>query len=327
MRRNGVRTLTLRSFVKEGFYASALLDAVAPKIAALKLPPGYRIEYGGEKFNEEDSLPQMLGALGISLVAIFLVLLIQFRNISETLVVMSSIPLALLGAMVGLLVTHNPFGFMAFIGLISVCGIVVRNAIILVDYIKEKIAEGHSLEEAATEAGQRRLRPIFLTTMAAAVGVTPMILSRSALWSPLASVIAVGLIFSMFFTLLVVPVLYVVVRSRIRKAPAAALILALVFLLGSGQALAEPRTLTLDEAIALAAAQNSSLKIAGSKVREGIEKRKSVRADYFPHLSNESHYFHITDTRKVNVPAGSLGTVPGVGPFPTQDIPLDQGSK
>jgi multidrug efflux pump subunit AcrB len=136
---------------------------------------------------------------------------------------MSSIPLSLLGAAVGLLVTRNPFGFMAFIGLMSVCGIVVRNAIILVDYIKEKIAEGHPLEQAATEAGQRRLRPIFLTTMAAAVGVTPMILSQSALWSPLASVMAVGLVFSMFFTLLVVPVLFVVVRSRIKKAPAAAL--------------------------------------------------------------------------------------------------------
>ncbi len=222
VRRNGVRTLTLRSFVKKGFYASALLNAVTPKITALKLPPGYRIYYGGEKFNQDDNMPQLLGALGISLVAIFLVLLIQFRNVSEPLVVMSSIPLALFGAAVGLLVTRNPFGFMAFIGLISVCGIVVRNAIILIDYIKEKIAEGHSLEEAATEAGQRRLRPIFLTTMAAAVGVTPMILSRSALWSPLASVIAVGLIFSMFFTLLVVPVLYVVVRSRFKKAPAAA---------------------------------------------------------------------------------------------------------
>ncbi len=234
VRRNGVRTLTVRSFVKKGFYGSALLEAVAPKIAALKLPPGYRIEYGGEKFNQEDNMPQMLGALGISLVAIFLVLLVQFRNVSEPLVVMSSIPLSLLGAAFGLLVTHNPFGFMAFIGLISVCGIVVRNAIILIDYINEKIAEGHALEEAATEAGQRRLRPIFLTTMAAAVGMTPMILSRSALWSPLASVIAVGLIFSMFFTLLVVPVLFVVVRSRIRKAPAAALIIVLAFLLGSG---------------------------------------------------------------------------------------------
>jgi outer membrane protein TolC len=239
---------------------------------------------------------------------------------------MSSIPLSLLGAAVGLLVTRNPFGFMAFIGLISVCGIVVRNAIILVDYIKEKIAEGHPLEQAATEAGQRRLRPIFLTTMAAAVGVTPMILSRSALWSPLASVIAVGLVFSMFFTLLVVPVLFVVVRSRIKKAPAAALIVAVALLLGSGQALAETRTLTLDEAIALAVAQNSSLKIASSKVREGGEKRKSVRADYFPHLSNESGYFRNSDSRLIEIPAGSLGTVPGVGPFPTQDTNIDQGS-
>jgi multidrug efflux pump subunit AcrB len=325
VRRNGVRTLTVRSFVKEGVYASALLDAVAPKIAALKLPPGYRIEYGGEKFNQDDNLPNMVGALGISLVAIFLVLLVQFRNISVPLVIMSSIPLSILGAAVGLLITRNPFGFMAFIGLIAVCGIVVRNAIILVDYVNEKIAEGHSLEEAATEAGQRRLRPIFLTTMAAAMGMIPMILSRSALWSPLASVIAVGLIFSMCFTLLVIPVLYVVVRSHIQKAPAAAVMVALAFFLGSGQALAETRQLTLDDAVALAVAQNSSLKIAGSKVREKSEKRNTVRSDYFPHLRNESDYFHLTNNQLVNIPAGSLGTVPGLGPYPVQDTSINQG--
>ena len=73
-------------------------------------------------------------------------------------------------------------------------------------------------------------------------------------------------------------------------------------------------------------AQNSSLKIAGSKVRESIEKRKSVRSDYFPHLSNNTSYFHITSTRLVDVPAGSLGTVPGLGPFPVQDVSIDQGS-
>jgi len=204
---------------------------------------------------------------------------------------------------------------------------VVRNAIILVDYVNEKIAEGHALEEAATEAGQRRLRPIFLTTMAAAMGMTPMILSRSALWSPLASVIAVGLIFSMFFTLLVVPVLYVVVRSRINKAPAAALMIVMAFLIGvPGQTLAETRRLTLDEAVTLAVAQNSSLKIAGARVQEGLEKRKSVRSDYFPHLSNDSTYFHITNNQLVTVPAGSLGTVPGLGPFPTQETTINQGS-
>jgi len=326
VRRNGVRTLTVRSFVQEGFYASALLDSVAPKIAALKLPPGYHISYGGERFNQDDNTPQLAAALGISLVAIFLVLLVQFRSVSVPLVIMASIPLSLLGAAVGLLVTRNPFGFMAFIGLISVCGIVVRNAIILVDYVNEKIAEGHSLEQAATEAGARRLRPIFLTTMAAAVGMVPMILSKSLLWSPLASVIAVGLIFSMCFTLLIIPVLYVVVSSRRMKANAVALVIFLALVTGApGQALAETRTLTLDEAIGLAVAQNSSLKIADAKVRESGEKRKAVQSDYYPHLRNESNYFHLNDQQLVNIPTGSLGTVPGLGPFPVQDTSINQG--
>jgi outer membrane protein TolC len=130
----------------------------------------------------------------------------------------------------------------------------------------------------------------------------------------------------MFFTLLVVPVLFVVVRSRIQKAPAAALMIALVFLVGSGQALAETRTLTLDEAVALAMGQNSSIIIGSAKVREGREKRKSVRSDYFPHLKNESNAFNISKLQNITIPAGSLGTVPGAGAFPTQDVAIDQGS-
>jgi multidrug efflux pump subunit AcrB/outer membrane protein TolC len=328
VRRNGVRTLTVRSFVERGHYVSDLLKAVAPRIAALPLPSGYRMEYGGEKWNQDEIFPQMLIALVISLVAIFLVLLIQFKNLSEPLIVMSSIPLALLGAVFGLIVTRNPFGFTAFVGLISLCGIVVRNAIILIDYINEKMAEGHSIEVAAAEAGQRRLRPIFLTTMAAAVGVTPLILSGSSLWSPLASVIAVGLIFSMFFTLLVVPVLFVVVRSRARRSPApiAAVVLAALFLFSSGQVLAETRKLTLQEAVEIALSGNSVLKIGKAKVREGREKVTSARADYFPHLSNNSTYAGLTDRQLVSIPAGGLGTLPGLGPFPTNKITIDQGS-
>ncbi|MGD0883619.1 MAG: efflux RND transporter permease subunit [Thermodesulfovibrionales bacterium] len=329
VRRNGVRTLTLRSYVKEGFYASTLLDAVAPKIAALKLPPGYRIYYGGEQFNQDDNTPQLFGALGISLIAIFLVLLIQFRNVSEPLVVMSSIPLALFGAAVGLLVTRNPFGFMAFIGLISLCGIVVRNAIILVDYIKEKIAEGHSLEQAATEAGQRRLRPIFLTTMAAAVGVSPMILSRSALWSPLASVIAFGLIFSMFFTLLVIPVLFVVIKSRTMRPVAAVVVISACALFGlSGKASAEgvEHPLTLPEAVEMALKQNHLIKIGRAKVTETDEKIVSTRAQYFPLLSNNSQSVALSNSDLVKISAGSLGNVPGFGPFPSQTVSINQGS-
>jgi multidrug efflux pump subunit AcrB/outer membrane protein TolC len=328
VRRNGVRTLTVQSFVQGGHYASQLLNAVQQQIDKLPVPPGYRIEYGGDKKNTEEVLPEMVMALGISLVAIFLVLLIQFRNISETLIVMSSIPLAMPGAVLGLLVTHNPFGFTAFMGLISLCGIVVRNAIILVDYINEKMREGHSLEQAATEAGERRLRPIFLTTMAAAVGVLPMILSGSSLWSPLASVIAIGLICSMFMTLLVVPVLFVIVKSRMLK-PSSAVMAAMLIaglILMANPALAERQRLTLPEAVELALKGNSAVKIARFKVDEKAKKVDSTSADYYPHLSNDSRYLGISDQQLVSIPTGSLGTVPGLGPFPAKETTIDQGS-
>ncbi|MBI4799843.1 MAG: efflux RND transporter permease subunit, partial [Desulfarculus sp.] len=328
VRRNGVRTLTVRAFVDSGHYASDLLKAVQPEIAKLGLPAGYRIEYGGDKLNTDETMPEMITALAISLVAIFLTLLIQFKRLSETLIVMSSIPLALPGVVLGLLVTHNPFGFTAFMGLISLCGIVVRNAIILVDYINEKMRTGHSLEQAATEAGERRLRPIFLTTMAAAAGVLPMILSKSSLWSPLASVLAVGLVWSMFITLLVVPVLFVVVKSRRPKASSVAVTAMLVagLLLVAQPAAAQTRQLTLSEAVALALKGNSAIRIAQFKVEEKARQVDAVTADYYPKLSNKSQYMGLSDKQLVSIPAGSLGNVPGLGPFPTQKINIDQGA-
>src|SRR5713226_6927290 len=229
VRRNGVRTLTVGGSATSGHYGSEILKAIDPKVKSIALPTGNRIEYGGEIYEQNITFGQMLVALGISLVCIFLVLLFQFRTISEPLVVMSAIPLSLFGAVMGLVVTGNPFGFTSFMGCIALSGIVVRNSIILIDYINEKRRAGSTLEEAALEAGERRLRPIFLTTMAAAVGVTPMILSRSSLWSPLASVLASGLVFSMFFVLLVVPVLFVLVEKRSdRKLPQPAPLIAIV---------------------------------------------------------------------------------------------------
>jgi hypothetical protein len=153
-------------------------------------------------------------ALLASLIGVFLILLFQFRTVRHPLVIMTSIPLAVVGAALGLVITGNPFTYTANLGLNALTGVVVRNAIILVDYANELRRGGMDIETAALLAGRRRLRPIFLTTMAAALGVTPMILSRSPLWSPMASVIAVGLVVSMIFTLVLVPVLYVVVERR-----------------------------------------------------------------------------------------------------------------
>jgi multidrug efflux pump subunit AcrB/outer membrane protein TolC len=334
VRRNGVPTLTIRAFVKPGYYASQLLEKAMPRLKALELPAGYRIYYGGEKNNQDEVFPQMIAALGISLLAIFLVLLVQFRTISEPLVVMAAIPLTLFGAMLGLVVTGNPFGFTSFMGVISLCGIVVRNGIILVDYCNERIAAGVGLEDAAKEAGARRLRPIFLTSMAAAMGMVPMILSGSSLWSPLASVMSFGLVFSMVFTLLVIPVLFAVIKSRSKKraslaSATATVAIALCVLVGAGrEASAETMkySLTLPQAVELALKQNSLLKIGRAKVTESDQKIVSARSQYYPQLSNNSKFVALSDTNFINVPAGSLGNVPGVGPFPTQNVSINQGS-
>jgi outer membrane protein TolC len=206
-------------------------------------------------------------------------------------------------------------------GLIALCGIVVRNALILVDYINEKVSDGHSVEQAATEAGERRLRPIFLTTMAAAVGVLPMILSGSSLWSPLASVLAVGLVCSMFMTLLAVPVLFVLVESRTIKPPSgavAALIAALI--LAATPAHAETKRLTLPEAVGLALQGNSILKIARFKVDEKGKKVTSTSADYYPKLSNYSLFVGVSQSNLLTVP------IPGLGAIPIEQTLTKQGS-
>ena len=328
VRRNGIRTLTVRAFPGEGFLASQILTDAKRQIDHLQLPPGYRIEYGGEDENQRETFGEMRDALAISLVLIFLILLLQFRTLADALIVMAALPLALPGASFGLFVTHNPFGFTAFIGVISLGGLVVRNSIILVDYIHERMKHGIALEEAALEAGERRLRPIFLTTMAAAVGVTPMIISRSSLWSPLASVIAFGLLGSMFFTLVVIPVLFVVANQKKVSKSAMAVATSVILLLGlSTPTQAQQSTITLDEALQMAMNKNSTVRIAEQKVKEAHAKVIQARANYFPEATNQTNAFHANQADFMTIPAGALGTYGAIGPLPGRDINIQEGKQ
>jgi multidrug efflux pump subunit AcrB/outer membrane protein TolC len=348
VRRNGVRTLTIRSSSQGGVLPSQVLEQVRKVTDHLPLPPGYRVWYGGEYENQNDTFPEMVSALFISSVAIYLILMFQFRSVVEPLVVMAAIPLGLLGASIGLMVTHNPFGFTGFLGIVSLGGVVVRNSIILVDYTKERMKEGVPIEKAAIEAGERRMRPIFLTTMAAAVGVTPMILSGSTMWSPLGSAIAFGLVGSMFFTLVVIPVLYVLIHQRgFKPGPVAAAVLVAIACgiaahaqtpkpmpsdaIGTGaqsQTVAvqtQTRRLTLEEAVSLATQHNSMVQIAGDKVKAMDARVHGARAGYFPALANDSTAVHIADQQHIDIPQGALGVYPGIGPIPGAGVSLEQG--
>jgi multidrug efflux pump subunit AcrB len=217
-RRNGIPSITVQSETTRDVLPSELLKKIKPAIEKLNLPVGYHIEYGGEQANKTEVFSQMVFVILISLLAIFLVLMFQFRNLKEVGLVMFTIPLTAFGAVFGLWITGNDFGFTAFVGFISLSGIVVRNAIILIDHTNELLRQGKDIRTAAIDAGKRRMRPIFLTAMAAAIGVWPMILSGSPLWSPLASVIAFGVVWSMIMSTLTIPVLYIAtVSSRNKK--------------------------------------------------------------------------------------------------------------
>jgi multidrug efflux pump subunit AcrB len=209
VRRNGIRTITVFAEIKRGMLPATVFNKIKPLVDKMDLPPGVSIEYGGDYQMTQENITPFYYSLAVSIIIIFLVLMFQFKNIKTSLLIMVTLPLSVFGAAFGVFVTGYPFGTTAFIGLIGLFGIVVRNGVIFVSYAEELRNEhGHSLEDAAISAGKRRMRPIFLTSAAAAVGVIPMIASRSSLWGPLGAVICFGLLFALVLSLLELPVLY-----------------------------------------------------------------------------------------------------------------------
>lgn len=214
-RRNGVRTITVLADVERGIYESVVFNKAKPIIDNLKLPEGVSISYGGDYETSDEEVTPVYYAMAITVAIIFVILLFQFRTIKTSLLIMTTLPLSIFGAALGIKITGYPFGVTALMGIISLMGIIVRNGIIYISYAETLRHEhGHTLEEAAISSAKRRMRPIFLTSAAAAVGVIPMILSRSPLWGPLGSVICFGLIFGMIMSLLLLPVLYYLFHRR-----------------------------------------------------------------------------------------------------------------
>ena len=209
VRRNGVRTLTVRCEVQRHLYPTEVLAQLRPRVDKMALPEGVTIEYGGDYQDTQENMTPFYWSLATSIILIFLILMVQYKSAKSTLLIMMTLPLSVFGAAVGVFLTRYPFGVTAFVGVIGLMGIVVRNGVIFVTYADElRREQGYSAEEAAMAAGKRRMRPIFLTSVAAAVGVIPMILSGSTLWGPPAAAICSGLLFALALSLLVLPVLY-----------------------------------------------------------------------------------------------------------------------
>ncbi len=209
IRRNGTRTITVRADVKRGVLTYKVLTDLKSEIKKLHKAEQVTLTYGGEEESEIENYTPLAKSLLAGVMLIFFILLFQFKNPKLVFLVMMTMPLSFLGAALGLVITGYPFGLTSFLGIMSLMGIVVRNGIILIDHAEElRTKSGMTLYNAAIAAGKRRLRPIFLTSFAAAVGVVPMMLSGSTLWGPLAAVVCFGLLVSMALTLFLIPVMY-----------------------------------------------------------------------------------------------------------------------
>lgn len=170
---------------------------------------GYRYELGGEAESSGKANQSIADKLPIAIAIILLLLVAQFNSLRKPLIILITIPLGFIGVIFGLLIAQSFFGFMTFLGIISLSGIVINNAIVLLERIKQEI-EDNGLAPLAgiVEAAQRRLRPILLTTATTVLGLLPLYFGGGEMWEPMAVAIIAGLLFSTLLTLCIVPVMY-----------------------------------------------------------------------------------------------------------------------
>ncbi len=217
-RRDNIHSVTVGCRIEEGELANSVALRIKPQLEQMMktLPPRYRLEQGGEQEETVKAQTQVVKAVFFAVVLIVLILIVQYNSLLKPLVIGFTVPLALIGVNVGLFVTGWAMGFMATLGILALIGIVINNAIVLIDFIESNVAEGQELRSAVVAAGRLRMRPIILTSLTTVGGLLPLSLFGGALWAPMTNGMIFGLIFSTVLTLVVVPTIYVVFAENFK---------------------------------------------------------------------------------------------------------------
>jgi multidrug efflux pump subunit AcrB len=204
------RTIGVHAFPQPGVLPSEVLKAALPRIREFQrnLPPGYRLQIGGEDAKQKAGFANLTRVLIISMLGIYAALLLQFNNAVKPLLVFAATPYGVVGALIALAIMGSPFGFMAFLGIASLIGVIVSHVIVLFDFIEEMHEKGEPFEQAIKDAGIERLRPVMITVGATILALFPLASHGGPLWKPLCYAQIGGLAVATFITLLLVPVLY-----------------------------------------------------------------------------------------------------------------------
>ena len=209
-RQEHFRTIGVHAFPQPGVLASEILSRAMPQLTAFQktLPAGYRMQIGGEQAKQEAGFANLTRVLIISILGIYAALLLQFGNAVKPFLVLAAAPYGVVGALICLAIMGSPFGFMAFLGIASLIGVIVSHVIVLFDFIEEMHEKGEPFERAILDAGIERLRPVLITVCATILALFPLTSHGGPLWQPLCYAQIGGLAVATFITLLLVPVLY-----------------------------------------------------------------------------------------------------------------------
>ena len=209
VRRNGVYTASVQADIARGENAMQMTARIQEYLKDLPLSPGVTLSYGGELEKNNEKMPQITSGLMLAAAIILFILLAHFRKVSIALLIFCSLTLCLFGTAMGVMIQGVDFGVTCVLGITALMGIIVRNGIIMFDYAEELRRDEHlHVREAIFQSARRRMRPIFLTSAAASMGVIPMILGKSGLWMPMGTVICYGTLITMVFLLTVLPCAY-----------------------------------------------------------------------------------------------------------------------
>lgn len=218
LRRKLKRNLIIQAGVADGYLASDIMDeAIRPMMdeASKSWKSGYTFEYGGDAEGSNDAMGAVLLNLPLSFFIIILLLVIQFNSIRKASIILMTIPLSIIGVTAGLLGAGSFFSFTAFLGIISLAGIIINDAIVLIDKMGFELNEGKGLLESIKKAANDRFSPIMLTTLTTSCGMVPLWTGGGALWSPMAITIIFGLLFGTIILLIFVPVTFkILFKSR-----------------------------------------------------------------------------------------------------------------
>jgi len=205
-RRNRVRTLTAQAEPAQGFNANQARKRIKNKIEAIVIPPDYKMEWGGEFESSRDAQTALNSKLPVSMLVMLIISILLFGKVRQPLIIWLVVPMSVCGVVIGLLAFDKPFSFMALLGLLSLSGMLMKNAIVLVDEIDTQIAEDKDHYEAILHASVSRIRPVFLAAITTILGMLPLL--NDAFFASMAVTIMGGLAFATLLTLIAVPVFY-----------------------------------------------------------------------------------------------------------------------